>query len=704
MHINEDYLLEVLIDNGVLDAESKEAVINIGIEHNMSIAQATEAAGIMSASDVIMLIAAEYDLETINLSQYKIPAEVIKLVPKEQAQRYNIMPVSAEGDKLVIAMANPADIQIFDALSQLLSMDVQGVITDISDIQAAFNHYYTENLERFIQNEEEQEDEESFSEFAAFNREGDSIEIDDAPVIKLVSLIIVKAYQSNASDIHLEPLEEELRLRYRIDGMMMVIDSPPKYLQNNILSRIKIMASIDITQKRLPQDGRISINIKNKPIDLRVSTIPTSYGESVVMRILDKTNVKLGIPELGMFPDDHKLIERIITYPDGIFLVTGPTGSGKTTSLYAFLNTLNLPDRKIITAEDPIEYDLPGINQCQINTTIGMTFSKILRSMLRQAPNIIMVGEIRDLETASIAIQASLTGHMVFSTLHTNDAPSAVARLLDIGVQPFLIASALRAIMAQRLVRRVCQSCRENYTPTDEELEFMEMASTNKNACVLVVDDDRTTQKMVRKILERNDYIVQVASNGKEALAVLENDIDHAIDIVISDLYMPEMGGLELTKIVNVDYPRMPVVIMSGAEQEDLDKIAGLNIKGCLLKPVNSLHLLNTLQKIYANVLKRRLESTVHDNDIIQWSHGKGCKHCRNGYSGRLGIYEIFSVNEEIQELIFKGASTSALRNRAVDMGMNSLRKDGIRKAMAGLTTIDEVARITVANEAEKFV
>ena len=703
MNVNEDFLLELLVENGVLDDEAVQKVTALANERNISVARAVEALEIMTAEDVYMLLAAEYDLETVKLSQYKVPREIIKLVPKDIAMRYNIIPIEKGENSLTIAMVDPTDVQVFDALSHLLECDVQGVISTPEDIGEALTKYYSDDINVNFEEEEEEEEEEAGLTFKGM--EDHETDIEDAPIVQLVSLLIIKAYQMKVSDIHIEPMENNLRVRYRKDGMLEEMDSPPKYLQNNILSRIKIMARLDITEKRLPQDGRISMRMKDIDLDLRVSTIPTTYGESIVMRLLDKTNVKISVSELGMFSDDQENIEKIIQYPDGIFLVTGPTGSGKTTSLYAFLNTLNIPDRKIITAEDPIEYDLPGINQCQVNTVVGMTFVKILRSMLRQAPNIIMVGEIRDLETASIAIQASLTGHMVFSTLHTNDATSAVARLTDIGVQPFLIASALKATMAQRLVRKVCKHCSEPYKPSHEELEFLEITTATESGSILLVEDDIATQKLIKKILMRNDYKVQTANNGVEALEYLNDKEKPPIDIVISDFKMPKMDGKELTERLNMDHPHIPVVIMSGAEQDELDEITELAIKGCLLKPVNSLHLLNTLQRIYAKVLRRKNDS---DGDLkeedLKWCKGAGCVHCKGtGYAGRVGIYEIFNINPEIQEMIYKGETAAALRARARGIGMRTLRDDGIRKAAAGLTTIEEVVRVTMENEQEQY-
>jgi general secretion pathway protein E/type IV pilus assembly protein PilB len=304
----------------------------------------------------------------------------------------------------------------------------------------------------------------------------------DAPVVKLVHGIILEAIQRRASDIHMEPLEKRFRVRYRIDGVLLEVENPPKRLQLSIVSRLKIMANISIAEKRIPQDGRIQIMVNGRQLDLRVSSLPTAHGESIVMRILDKEGLQLGLPQLGFFSDDQKEMERLIAMPDGIVLVTGPTGSGKTTTLYSCLHHINKPDRKIITVEDPVEYQLNGINQVPVRADVGMTFASALRSMLRQAPNIVMIGEIRDLETAEIAINASLTGHMVFSTLHTNDAPSAVTRLIDIGVKPFLVSTSLRAVLAQRLVRKICPKCTQPYQPTAAELRSLNISPAMASA------------------------------------------------------------------------------------------------------------------------------------------------------------------------------------------------------------------------------
>jgi type IV pilus assembly protein PilB len=395
---------------------------------------------------------------------------------------------------------------------------------------------------------------------------GDTVDA-DAPLIKLVNQIIVDAFKMRASDIHLEPLAKRFRLRYRIDGVMQEMKSPPKRLQPSIIARLKIQSNMSISEHRIPQDGRIQSKVGNKIIDLRVSCLPTSHGESIVMRILDKEGLRLGLPELGFFTDDQQKFERMIALPDGILLVTGPTGSGKTTTLYSCLHFINRPDRKIITVEDPVEYILAGINQVQVNEVVGLNFSAALRSILRQAPNVVMIGEIRDVETATIAINASLTGHLVFSTLHTNDAPSAVTRLVDIGVKPFLVASSCRCLMAQRLVRKICKKCGAPFMPPDNELQAL---------CIT-----------------------------------------------------PDMAKS-------------------------------------------------------ATMMK-----------------GKGCADCSGtGCRGRMGIFEIFIIDDEARKLIYDQAPNSVLRARAREIGMRTLREDGIRKVLAGITTAEEVIRATVGDEA----
>jgi general secretion pathway protein E/type IV pilus assembly protein PilB len=386
---------------------------------------------------------------------------------------------------------------------------------------------------------------------------------DDGPIIKYVHMVINEAVKRRASDIHLEPLEKRFRVRYRIDGVLIEVENPPKRLQPTITSRLKLMANVSLAEKRIPQDGRIQVNTGTKEIDLRVSVLPTVYGESIVMRILDKEGLNLGLPQLGFFSDDQIIFEKIVAMADGIFLVTGPTGSGKSTTLYSALNFINQPDKKIITVEDPVEYQMAGINQVQVRREVEMTFSRALRAMLRQAPNIIMIGEIRDFETAEIAINASLTGHMVFSTLHTNDAPSAVTRLVDIGVKPFLVSASLRAAMGQRLVRKICGQCKKPFVP----------------------------------------------------------------------------------------------------EQKDLMSIG-----------------LSESQASQATFMK-----------------GEGCQRCMGlGYRGRMGLFELFVINEEVQQMIYEHRSLVELRQKARELGMRTMREDGVRKITSGQTSIDEVVSATM--------
>src|SRR5262245_41940617 len=380
--------------------------------------------------------------------------------------------MAQENGALKIIMSDPSDFETQQKLQFILNKDIQPVLAPREQIIEAINRHYgqteTESVDSMLQ--EFTDTQIDFTETEATAGAG-AAEESDAPVVKLVNLIIQEAVSLRASDIHVEPFADRVRIRYRIDGVLVERDSPPRRLLAPMVSRIKIMGNIDISEKRRPQDGRIKMTVQGKHFDLRVSVLPTNHGQSVVMRVLDRGSIQVSIKDLGFMEDDYKRFQSIIKRPNGIFLVTGPTGSGKTTTLYAALNELNRPDRKIITAEEPVEYYLPGVNQCEVKHSIGLDFARIIRAMLRQAPNIILVGEIRDQETADIAVQASLTGHLVFSTLHTNDAPSAITRLVDIGVQPFLVASSVIAIMAQRLIRLICPKCKEVDKPPMHEIK-----------------------------------------------------------------------------------------------------------------------------------------------------------------------------------------------------------------------------------------
>ena len=475
MTSNDDYILEILENMGLITREQAVSARNAAQEEDEGVMDILAREGVVSKSDMLKALASQFGMETITLQGLDIPREVLDMVPGDVAQRYKVVPVFKNENVLTVALGDPLDVDTLDGLRYVLKCNVEGVVAPPEEIEKAIANYYgraTGAVEGMLQEITEGTlalPDEVQQQLVADQDVSES----DAPIIKLVSLIIMEAFRSRASDIHLEPMPKKFRVRYRIDGVLHEVDSPPKRLQSAIISRVKIMANMSIAEKRVPQDGRIQINVMGRDLDLRVSSIPTNHGESIVMRILDKSGIALGLPQLGFFADDQQVFERLITLSDGIILVTGPTGSGKTTTLYACLNTINKPDRKIITVEDPVEYQMSGINQVQVRADIGMTFSAALRAILRQAPNIIMIGEIRDLETAEIAVNASLTGHLVFSTLHTNDAPSAVTRLIDIGVKPFLVASSTRAIMAQRLVRRICEKCKEPYEPKEAELRLL---------------------------------------------------------------------------------------------------------------------------------------------------------------------------------------------------------------------------------------
>lgn len=561
---NDDYILEILLETSLItksqlergkaDREGEETVIHSLIR-----------LGIVTQEDVTRAIAAHAAMDYVDLSALSVSEEVIQLVPRDIAKRFNVIPLALSETGLMVAVGDPLNFDTFDSLHHMLQRDLEFVCATPDAIATAYRKYYgtadeaADELARHLD-----ADIEISGEGGSGMVTGDTV---DAPIIKMVSMMLLEAYNMRASDIHLEPLEKRFRVRFRIDGVLHEMQNPPKKLQTAIISRLKIMTgSMSIAEKRLPQDGRIQVKMgKNKQIDLRVSTIPTNHGESVVMRILDKGSLSLGLPQLGFLSDDQEIMEGLLKLPDGIMLVTGPTGSGKTTTLYGCLNYINKPDKKLITVEDPVEYQMAGINQVQVNADIGMTFPAALRSMLRQAPNIIMIGEIRDLETANIAINASLTGHLVFSTLHTNDAPSAIARLVDIGVQPFLVSSAVRAIMAQRLVRKLCQNCKEPAELTETEVESL---------------------------------------------------------------------GLDPSQLSE------------------------------------------------ATIMK-----------------GTGCDKCKQlGYKGRMGIFEIFLIDDDVRHMINEKSSTIELRKRAREMGMRTLREDGIRKVLSGLTSAEEVISVTMSD------
>jgi type IV pilus assembly protein PilB len=561
----EDYVLRLLEDAGLVTRaqieNAKSRRNGDGTAVDLLIKD-----GIVSDTDVSRSLAGQAHMDWVDLSARIIPPEVINQIRAEDARRFKVIPVGYGESGLIVAVSDPLDIDTIDSLSFILQREIELVCASPEKIRQALIKYYgTADEASDILAQQIGHD----VEFGLEIREGGDIggaDEADAPIIRMVSMLLIEAHRLGASDVHLEPLDKKFRVRFRIDGVLQEMQAPPKRLQSAIVSRLKIMTgSMSIAEKRLPQDGRIQVKIARKPIDLRVSTIPTNHGESVVMRVLDKSNLMLGLPELGFFSDDQEAFERLLKLPDGILLVTGPTGSGKTSTLYSCLNYINKPDRKIITVEEPIEYQMNGINQVQVNAEVGMTFPVALRSILRQAPNVIMIGEIRDLETATIATNASLTGHLVFSTLHTNDAPSAVARLVDIGVQPFLVASSVRAIMAQRLVRRLCVNCKQPGELSETDLRAL-------------------------------------------------------------NLEPAQLADAQIMKSV-------------------------------------------------------------------------GCEHCRQtGYKGRMGIFEIFVIDDNFRHMINNRHSTFMLRQRARELGMRTLREDGVRKVLGGMTSAEEVISMTLGD------
>jgi type IV pilus assembly protein PilB len=528
--------------------------------------------GYIKDVDLNIALAAQKGYEMISLDGRTITPEAVAAVPPQIATTNKVLPIEFDkaSKKLTVAMGSTENFRALDDLRSLMGYTVKAVIADPDQIDKLINKYYQASTESIGEIIGEISNDEAVKNLA--NR-GESIDLDDVkqaadsnPVRKLINLVLLQAIKDKASDIHFEPFETEFKMRYRIDGVLYEMMPPPAHIAAAISSRIKVMANLDIAERRMPQDGRIELNVNNQPIDLRVAVLPTMFGESVVMRVLDRSNVALDLDRLGLRDDDLNSIRQLIHKPNGIVIVTGPTGSGKTTTLYSALRELNDVSSKLITAEDPVEYDIDGIIQCQVRSEIEMTFGRILRSMLRQDPDTILVGEIRDKETAEIAVQASLTGHLVFSTLHTNDAPSSIARLLDLGLEPFLVTATLEGIVAQRLVRKICTNCKTEYTPSEEQLMELEL---------------------------RPDDVV-----GK------------------------------------VFY------------------------------------------------------------------YGKGCETCNNtGYRGRLGLYEIMTLDDEMRDQIVKHASTQVLRNEAKRRGMRTLRQSGLLAIYDGITTIEEVVRETITEE-----
>ena len=567
MTLNDDFVLQILQEHGLVPPEQVDKAAMSVKQDGETVVDVLIHMKAVSEEDVLALVAAQFGMELVHIDPSAIAPEMKDVLEGDKARKYGAVPLARSGNVVTVAISDPMNYDTLDSLRYLLKCNVDAVVARKQEIIDALDKLYPReaDLESLVDSMTQGDVDVQSNDLDTLLGNSADVTENDAPVIKLVSVIIMDAFKRRASDIHLEPMERRFRVRYRVDGVLQEMESPPKRLQAAIVQRIKIMSGMKISEKRVPQDGRIQITVTGRELDLRVSSVPTNHGEGIVMRILDKQNLALGLPQLGFLFDDQQRFERLIALPDGVLLVTGPTGSGKTTTLYACLGQINLPDRKIITVEDPVEYQMSGINQVQVNRDVGLDFSAALRSILRQAPNIVMIGEIRDEETADIAMEAALTGHLVFSTLHTNDAPSAITRLLDIGVKPFLVASAVRACMAQRLVRVICPNCKEPYTPTERE-----------------------------------------------------------------------------------------------------KKMLGPSAKDLLSAPLVK---------------------------------GRGCPNCSlSGYKSRKGIFEMFIIDDTIQRMIFDRLPSNQLRIRAREMGMRTLREDGLLKVVSGMTTVDEVIRATMGD------
>jgi type IV pilus assembly protein PilB len=560
-----DPFSKILISEGIISPEQLAEAIRVSGSSSSKVHDEVIKLGYAPPEKVMAALGKAYRLTVIDLTGMTVPQDIVELLPESVARENTIFPLSEMGSVLRLATSDPTDMELHEKLRFILNRDVEMSLAPRQQIVEAINRHYGlsdgESADSMMQ--EMTDTAIDFTETAVEQASAAAAEeASDSPVVKLCNLIITEAVQLRASDIHIEPFEDRIRIRYRIDGRLVERDNPPRRLLGAILSRIKILSKLDIAERRRSQDGRIKLTADGKDYDLRVSVLPTNHGQSVVMRVLDKDNIRVGIRQLGLSEQDFRQFKNLIRRPNGIILVTGPTGSGKTTTLYASLNELNRPDTKIITAEDPVEYYLQGINQVEIKHQIGLDFARVIRAMLRQAPNVILVGEMRDTETAQMGIQASLTGHLVFSTLHTNDAPGAITRMIDMGVPAYLVASSVVAVLAQRLVRVVCTKCKQPHQPLDSQIQE-------------------------------------------------------------------------------------------------------------------------------AGITPEQLKTAT-------FMKGRGCVNCqKSGYKGRLGIFELMVMNNKIRELAFQGAATTDIRRAAVATGMTVMFDDGIDKALRGITTLDEVFRVS---------
>ena len=537
---------QILREQEVITEEQVQETLRVQRDKGGVFGAVLQELGYASEQAVVRALGVQSGMETIELSELEIPMEVIELVSSEIATIYRVVPVSMENSVLTVAMAEPSNMHALDDLRFMLKCEVRGAIASETEVDAAIEKYYSgedksQSVEDIIG--EMGEDTAEVLEMD-YTRDDGSIDLSNvqemvnyAPVIKLLNLILLQAIRDKSSDIHFEPFEDEFKVRYRVDGVLYEMVPPPKHLAMAITSRIKVMSQLNIAETRLPQDGRIELRIAGRSVDLRISTLPTLFGESVVMRVLDRTVVALDLERIGLRENDLKSIRDMIRLPHGIILVTGPTGSGKTTTLYSCLNEANEVGVKIITTEDPVEYDLAGIVQVEIKEGIGVTFAKCLRSILRQDPDKILVGEIRDIETAEIAVRASLTGHIVFSTLHTNDAPSSITRLLDMGLEPFLISATLHSIVAQRLVRTICLGCKEAYQPTDEMLSQLNLSAEELSGrqfyygkgCEACNNTGYSGRSAVFEILNMSDRLRQLVNSNSSTAALRDVAVEEGM-------------------------------------------------------------------------------------------------------------------------------------------------------------------------------
>jgi len=560
-------LLSLVKEQGLIDDLQYEEVVAELKRTGAPVSQVLQDFGVMKLDDILHVMATYLGTEVVSLRNREFPPALVETIPAKVARMYHCVPVALKGSMVQVALADPLDPQQADEIQFASKRDVQVVVADPAEIEKTLDQLYgAEESETFAEILKE------LGEDTDIAREASGADADDeklmtelaneAPIVKFVNLVLQQAIQDRASDIHFEPFETEFRIRYRVDGALYEMSPPPKHLALPVISRLKVMSNLNISERRLPQDGRINYAVGTRLIDLRVSTLPTQFGESLVLRVLDRSAVNLELESLGLPKHVHEYVKEVIQRPNGIVIVTGPTGCGKTTTLYSCLRRVNAIDSKLLTAEDPVEYDIEGIMQVAIHENVGMTFGKALRSFLRQDPDIIMVGEMRDLETAQISIQASLTGHLVLSTLHTNDAAGAVTRMIDMGVEPFLISSTLMAVLAQRLVRVICKNCQTPFEPTEDQLALLNLSP--------------------------------------------------------------------------------------------------------------------------------------HDLGDKVFHYGRGCSTCNDtGYRGRKGIFELLIISEAIRALINERAPTVVMRQKAIELGMVTLREDGLRSIFEGDTTIEEVVKYT---------